>query len=120
MDLLNSFNTFWTINSNGTSRQSIDWIYYFFNAMKLTSDTDLHSFSAKDIESFRYLVCSLEQGKKKKSVYVNIPDYNALVNQEKKFAVIIKFDDKRIRISPINRSRFFEHFHLHKAEVKTC
>ena len=67
--------------------------YYFFNAMKLTADTDLHTFTAKEIEYFRSLPYSLKKDKKKKSVYVDIPDYNALTNQEEKHALIIKVGD---------------------------
>ena len=52
--------------------------------MKLKADTDLHSFSAEDIETFRYLAYYFEKDKKKKTVYVNISDYNDLANQEKK------------------------------------
>ena len=70
--------------------------------MKLTADTDLHILLAKDIESFRYLAYSSEKDKKKKLVYLNITDYNALANQEKKHAEIIKFDDKRVRFLPAN------------------
>ena len=50
-DVLNYQNTFWTKQRDGTPRQSIDWIYYFFNTMKLTVDTNLHSFAAKKKKS---------------------------------------------------------------------
>ena len=47
INLLNSFNKFWKKNSDGTSRHSTDWIYYFSNTMKSTADIDLHSLSPK-------------------------------------------------------------------------
>ena len=111
--ILNSFNMIWTKNVDGTARQSIDWVYYFFNTKKLTTDTDLHNFKGEKIESFRYLAYYLEKDKKKKSVYVNISIFSKLNNQEKKHAVMIKIDDKRIRFSPVNGTRFFVPFHLH-------
>ena len=102
-----------TKNPDRTRIQVIDWIYYFFNTMKLTADTYLHSLLAKDIESFRYLAYFLEKEKKKNSVYINISDYNSLANQGKKHAVIIKVDDKRIKFLPINVTRFYAPFHFH-------
>ena len=81
--------------------------------MKLTADIDLRNLFAKDIESFRYLAYSLERDKKEKQAYVDIFDYNALANQEKKYAVIIKFGDKRIKFSLVSGTRFFAPFHLH-------
>ena len=75
---------FCTKSPDGTSRQLIDWIYYFFTTVKLKADTDLHSFSAEDIETFRYLAYYFEKDKKERTVYVNISDYNDLANQEKK------------------------------------
>ena len=73
-DVLNYQNTFWTKHRDGTTRQSIDWIYYFFNTMKLTVDTNLHSFAAKKkkIEYFRNLAYSLEKDKKKESIFLTI------------------------------------------------
>ena len=49
IDVLSSQNRFWTKHRDGNDRQSKDWIYYFFNTIKITADTDLHSFTAKEI-----------------------------------------------------------------------
>ena len=100
-------------NVDGTTRQSIDLIFYFFSMMKLMSDTDLQNLSAEDIESFTHLAYYIEKKKKKKSVYFDISDYNGLTSQEKKHAVIIKVDDLKINFSPIKRTKFFMPFHLH-------
>ena len=43
----------------------------------------------------------------KESVYVDIFDYNALKNQEKKHVIIIKVGNEKIRISPVNGTRLF-------------
>ena len=61
----------------------------------------------KKIEYFRNLAYSLEKDKKKESVYVDIFDYNALKNQEKKHVIIIKVGNEKIRISPVNGTRLF-------------
>ena len=49
IDVLSSQNRFWTKHRDGNDRQSKDWIYYFFNTIKITADTDLHSFTEKEI-----------------------------------------------------------------------
>ena len=58
----------------------------FLNTIKLTPGTDFQNFIRKKIESFRYLVYYLKKDEKKKSVYVQISDFNKLSYQEKKHA----------------------------------
>ena len=92
---------------NEKVKQSDNWIHYFFNTSSFKINTYLETLSAEDIESFRYLHFNTRDRIETKNVYTDLSTYRRLTTEQKKFAVLIKEDEKRIRISPINRSRFF-------------
>ena len=81
-------------------------INYFSNTLSFTTDTYLETLSAEDIESFRYLHFNTKNSIETKIVYTDVSTYRRLTIEQKTFAVLIKKDEKRIRMSPVNTSRF--------------
>ena len=72
-----------------------------------TIDTYLETLSAEDIESIRYLHFNTKNRIETKIVYTDFSTYRRLTTEQKKFATLIKEDEKRITILPVNGSRFF-------------
>ena len=72
-----------------------------------TIDTYLETLSAEDIESIRYLHFNTKNRIETKIVYTDFSTYGRLTTEQKKFATLIKEDEKRITILPVNGSRFF-------------
>ena len=98
---------FWGVLNNGKVKQSSDWIHYFFNTESFRINTYLETLSAEDIESFRYLHFNTKNRIQTKTVYTDFSTYRKLTTEQKKFAALIKEDEKRTRVSPVNGSRFF-------------
>ena len=85
----------------------MDRIHYFLNKLSFRINTYLENLSAEDLESFRYLHLNIEKKIETKFFYIDFSTYRRLTTEQKKFTVLIKEDEKGIRISPVNRIRFF-------------
>ena len=85
----------------------MDRIHYFLNKLSFRINTYLENLSAEDLESFRYLHLNIENRIETKFFYIDFGTYRRLTTEPKKFTVLIKEDEKGIRISPVNRIRFF-------------
>lgn len=103
---------------NGKVKPSSNWIHYFFNKLSFRTDTYLEALGAEDIESFRYLYFDVENSLKTKIVYTDFSKYKRLTTKQKQFAMIIKEDKKRIRISPVSGTRFFVSKLIHERPKK--
>ena len=84
-----------------------DGIHYFFNTFSFRINTYLENLSAEDIESFRYLHFNIKNRIETKIVCIDFTTYRRLTTEQKKVAVLTKEDKKGIRISSVNRIRFF-------------
>ena len=84
-----------------------DGIHYFFNTFSFRTNTCLENLSAEDIESFRYLHFNIKNRTETKIVCIDFSTYRRLTTEQKKLAILTKEDEKGIRISPVNRIRFF-------------
>ena len=105
---------FFCVLNSGSVKQSSDCMHYFFKALSFRTNTYLETLSAEDIESLRYLQSNVENRLDTKIVYTDISTYRRLTTAQEKFAVMIKEDEKRIRISPVNGTRFFVLELMHK------
>ena len=105
---------FFCVLNSGSVKQSSDCIHYFFKTLSFRTNTYLETLSAEDIESLRYLQSNVENRLDTKIVYTDISTYRRLTTEQEKFAVMIKEDEKRIRISPVNGTRFFVLELMHK------
>ena len=81
---------------------------YLFNTLSSTTDSYLETLIPGDIESFRYLhFKKFENRLAKKIVYTDFNTYRRLTTEQKQFTILIKENEKTIRISLVNRNRFF-------------
>ena len=77
-------------------------IHYFFNRLSFRTNTYLETLSAEDIESFRHLHFNVKNRLETNIVYADDSTYRRLTTEQKKFAVMIKEDEKRVKISLVN------------------
>ena len=70
--------------------------------LSFRTNTYLETLSAEDIESFRYLHFNVANRLETNIVYADDSKYRRLTTEQKKFAVMIKKDEKRGKISLVN------------------
>ena len=81
------------------------WIVLNMSSFRI--NTYLETLSAEGIQSFSYLDFNTENRIETKTFYTDCSTYRRLTKEQKKFAILIKENKKRIRILPVNGSRFF-------------